>query len=109
MLRTCEGYGKMKQKIRIFCPHCGSRIVKKDEEGTERDFCTGCDIFFYDNPLPVVSSIYVSDRSILLVKRGKRPYKGMWCLPTGFAEAGESIEDAALRESKKSRGSGGAL
>ncbi len=94
----------MKQKIRIFCPHCGSRIVKKDEEGTERDFCTGCDIFFYDNPLPVVSSIYVSDRSILLVKRGKRPYKGMWCLPTGFAEAGESIEDAALREFEEESG-----
>ena len=35
---------------------------------------------------------------MLLVKRGILPNKGMWCLPIGFAEMGETIAEAALRE-----------
>jgi ADP-ribose pyrophosphatase YjhB (NUDIX family) len=32
------------------------------------------------------------------VKRKTPPFAGLWCLPMGFAESGESIEKAALRE-----------
>jgi ADP-ribose pyrophosphatase YjhB (NUDIX family) len=35
---------------------------------------------------------------VLLVKRGMEPNKGEWCLPIGFAETGETIGEAALRE-----------
>lgn len=76
----------------------------KEEEGINRDFCPACNLIFYENPLPVVSAIVAEDRRILLVKRGKSPYKGSWCLPTGFAEIGESIEEAALRELKEETG-----
>ncbi len=61
-------------------------------------FCPACETFFYENPLPVVSAILESDRHVALVKRKNEPCKGEWCLPSGFAESGESIEDAALRE-----------
>ena len=94
----------MKQKNRRFCPYCGMKISRRQEDDTWRDFCTTCNLFFYENPLPVVSSILVSDRSILLVKRGKKPYRGAWCLPTGFAETGERIEEAALRELEEESG-----
>ena len=88
----------MKRK-RLYCPHCGGAICREWEEDVERDFCTACRTFFYENPLPVVSVIMLSaNREILLVKRGRRPYRGRWCLPTGFVESGESIETAALRE-----------
>ncbi|MBN1546727.1 MAG: NUDIX hydrolase, partial [Syntrophaceae bacterium] len=80
------------------------KIIKKEENGIPRDWCSHCRIYFYENPLPVVSAIVVKDRRILLVKRGKAPYKGLWCLPTGFAETGESIEDAALRELEEEAG-----
>jgi ADP-ribose pyrophosphatase YjhB (NUDIX family) len=88
----------MKQANRLFCHFCGGPVSSRMEDGIERDFCPFCNLFFYKNPLPVVSAIVARDRRILLVKRGKKPYKGAWCLPSGFAEAGESIQEAALRE-----------
>jgi 8-oxo-dGTP diphosphatase len=94
----------VKQKKRMFCPHCRSRLTKRDEEGNLRDYCETCEIFFYDNPLPVVSTILAEERNVLLVKRGNRPYRGKWCLPSGFAETDETIEDAALRELKEETG-----
>jgi 8-oxo-dGTP diphosphatase len=86
------------KKQRKFCIYCGGQIIKKKEDDVLRDCCSKCHCFFYDNPLPVVSAIVDESRRILLVKRDRAPFKGHWCLPTGFAEAGESIEDAALRE-----------
>jgi len=74
------------------------------EGDTLRDFCVSCDTFFYDNPLPVASTIVVSDRKVLLVKRKNDPKKGEWCLPSGFAETGESIEAAAGRELEEETG-----
>lgn len=38
------------------------------------------------------------DLMVLLVKRGNAPYKGMWALPGGFMEWGESCEEAVARE-----------
>jgi ADP-ribose pyrophosphatase YjhB (NUDIX family) len=86
------------KKQRKFCIYCGGPIVKKKEDLCWRDFCSECRCFFYDNPLPVVSAIVDVSRQILLVKRDRVPFKGRWCLPTGFAEAGENIEEAVLRE-----------
>ncbi len=36
--------------------------------------------------------------SLLLIKRGRHPYKDQWALPGGFLSPGETIEQCALRE-----------
>ncbi|MEZ5872520.1 MAG: NUDIX hydrolase [Nitratireductor sp.] len=36
--------------------------------------------------------------TVLLVKRGKEPFKGTWSLPGGSHEPGETILEAAVRE-----------
>ena len=35
---------------------------------------------------------------LLLIRRGRPPFKGQYALPGGFAEIGETIEDACRRE-----------
>ena len=94
----------MPKKKRKYCPYCSAGIIKKKEGDVLREYCPSCHVFFYDNPLPVVSCILMREREVLLVKRGNPPYKGKWCLPSGFAETGESIQAAALRELEEETG-----
>jgi 8-oxo-dGTP diphosphatase len=64
-----------------------------------REVCLVCGEIFYHNPLPAAAALVLDDqRRVLLVKRGIEPNKGEWCLPIGFAETGETIAEAALRE-----------
>jgi len=94
----------MSKKKRKYCTYCGERIINKKEGDVMREYCPDCQLFFYDNPLPIVSTIVVKEKQVLLVKRRNLPYKGKWCLPSGFAEIGESIQDAALRELEEETG-----
>ena len=41
---------------------------------------------------------------VLLIERGKEPFKGFWAFPGGFVEEGESCEEAVLRELKEETG-----
>jgi 8-oxo-dGTP pyrophosphatase MutT (NUDIX family) len=81
-----------------------------DIEGRLRDYCEGCRSIFYENPLPVACAIVTDrERQVLLVKRARDPYKDMWCLPIGFAESGEEVQHAALRELKEEAGVDGSI
>ena len=91
-------------KKRTYCPYCSNKITHRKEGDILREYCVPCDTFFYNNPLPVVSTIVVKDRKLLLVKRKYEPQKGEWCLPSGFAETNESVQEAALRELEEETG-----
>lgn len=79
-------------------------------EGKMRQICSACRQIAYENPLPVVSIMVANDRrEILLVRREREPSKNMWCFPIGFAESGESIQEAALRELKEEAGIDGKI
>lgn len=93
------------KKRKAFCCFCGSGVTQRHIEGKWRDYCERCDTVFYENPLPVASSIVVNEeREVLLVRRKNEPYRDMWCLPIGFAETGEEIREAALRELQEEAG-----
>ncbi|MCX5830797.1 MAG: NUDIX hydrolase [Deltaproteobacteria bacterium] len=92
-------------KKKNYCTTCGKTLETDTLDGKERQVCSNCREVFYENPLPVATVILPGlNREILLVKRAREPFKGMWCFPIGFAEVGESIEDAALRELKEETG-----
>ena len=97
-------------KKRHYCATCGKTLKTDTLDGKERQVCSQCREVFYENPLPAASVILPGrNREVLLVKRAKEPFKDMWCLPIGFAEVGESIEGAALRELKEETGVDGKI
>ena len=82
-----------------FCSQCGQAVATRVVDDRPRTVCSACETVFYENPLPVAASILLNDRrEVLLVKRKRDPHRGKWCLPMGFAEMGETIAEAALRE-----------
>ncbi|TXT55856.1 MAG: hypothetical protein BAJATHORv1_30239 [Candidatus Thorarchaeota archaeon] len=49
-------------------------------------------------PIPGVAGIVVGRKGILLLRRDKPPSKGLWTLPGGGVEVGETQKDALKRE-----------
>jgi 8-oxo-dGTP diphosphatase len=60
--------------------------------------------YIYDWPRPMVTVdaavfAFLKGRAkLLLILRGKDPFKGKWALPGGFVGIDEELEDAAARE-----------
>jgi 8-oxo-dGTP diphosphatase len=97
-------------KRKVFCNFCGKKLGVDLFDAKERQVCQNCREIYYENPLPVASVILANrEREALLVKRANEPFRNMWCFPIGFAETGESIEDAALRELKEETGIAGKI
>jgi len=82
-----------------FCHFCASRLENRHVEGRMRLYCPRCHRPIYENPVPAACVVLIDNRQrLLLVKRRVAPKAGMWCLPGGFVESGETPEKAAVRE-----------
>jgi len=55
-------------------------------------------------PMLTVDGIIFMDDKVLLVRRSEKPYRGYWVLPGGYVEAGETVEDAVIREVREETG-----
>ena len=49
-------------------------------------------------PCITVDAVVIQNDEVLLIKRNNPPFKGMWALPGGFVEYGETCEEAVDRE-----------
>jgi 8-oxo-dGTP diphosphatase len=88
----------------IYCPICGETLVLREEGGRPRPTCDNCGYVHYVNPVPGVGMLIESEGGIVLIQRGNPPHKDEWTLPSGFIEADESAEEAAIREAKEETG-----
>ena len=55
-------------------------------------------------PIPGVGAIVVGKKGILLARRDKPPGTGLWSIPGGGVEVGETQEESVVREVKEETG-----
>lgn len=83
-----------------FCQICGGPTKDCIPEGDDklRAVCTLCGNVFYENPKMVVGCLVEHSNKVLLCKRKIQPSYGLWTLPAGYLEVGESAAGGAVRE-----------
>ncbi len=90
------------------CPNCGAAVDYRipADDNRERAVCPACGSIHYQNPLNVVGTLPVweADGRVLLCRRAIEPRHGLWTLPAGFMELGETTAEGALRETQEEAG-----
>ncbi len=90
------------------CPNCGAAVHYRvpPDDNRERAVCPACSSIHYQNPLNVVGTLPVweADGRVLLCLRAIEPRRGLWTLPAGFMELGETTAEGALRETREEAG-----
>ncbi len=86
-----------------YCLKCGAAALRMI--GGKQLYCDSCGFEFYLNPAAAVAALIPdSEGRLLIVERAQEPRKGTWDLPGGFADPGESAEDALRREVREEIG-----
>lgn len=89
-----------------FCPLCGGPLGRAAVPPDQREqaVCSACGFVFYLNPKVVAGTIPEQEGRVLLTRRSINPGRGLWTFPGGFVDFGESVEDAAVRETFEETG-----
>jgi NAD+ diphosphatase len=82
-----------------YCARCGSALEIKQIDGVQRQVCSraGCDYVVWNNPVPVVAALVEYEGKYVIARNAQWP-KRIFSLVTGYLEAGETPEQAVLRE-----------
>jgi ADP-ribose pyrophosphatase YjhB (NUDIX family) len=80
-----------------FCPECGSETERRFVGGKERDACPDCRFVEFAKTKIGVGALVFRGESVLLVERNIPPH-GLWTIPSGYQEMGETLEQAVIRE-----------
>jgi ADP-ribose pyrophosphatase YjhB (NUDIX family) len=90
----------------MHCRACGAgvRYSTPADDSRDRATCIACGTIHYENPLNVVGTLPVWEDRVLLCRRNIEPRRGLWTLPAGFMELGESTAEGAVRETVEEAG-----
>lgn len=83
-----------------YCSSCGSAVARRIPSGDNRErfVCDACGTIHYQNPKIVTGCLPVYEDRVLLCRRAIAPRMGLWTLPAGFLENGETSTQGAIRE-----------
>src|SRR4029450_9723147 len=88
------------------CKACGGEAPYSipPDDNRERAICKVCGTIHYENPTNVVGTGPPGNDKGLLCRRNIEPRYGLWTLPAGFMELGETTEQGAIRETEEEAG-----
>jgi ADP-ribose pyrophosphatase YjhB (NUDIX family) len=88
------------------CRTCGAptQYLVPEGDNRERATCTACQAIHYENPTNIVGTVPVWQEKVLLCRRNIEPRYGLWTLPAGFMELGETTAEGAVRETIEEAG-----
>lgn len=95
-----KGYLNWKAAMH-FCPGCGTALKSHEKENAL--VCPNCGKVHYPRIEPCVIAVICKDDKILLLRHVQRN-QNIWCCLAGFVEAGESLEEALVRETREETG-----
>ena len=84
-----------------FCSHCGSdrlQLRVPESDNRQRIVCRNCQTIHYQNPKVVTGCLPVWGDQVLLCRRAIEPAYGLWNVPSGYLENGETVVEGAQRE-----------
>lgn len=85
-----------------FCPICGGKLERHPPKLL---VCPICKVDHYINARPCNAAVLTdSEGRILLTKRKFEPAAGLWDLPGGFIDIGETAEESVVREMQEELG-----
>ncbi len=86
-----------------FCPQCGGPLAleRVPRDPKERLVCQKCHAIHYQDPKVSACTIPVISGKVVLVRRAIDPGRGLWVFPGGFMDRYETVEEAAMRETKE--------
>ena len=89
-----------------FCPLCGGALALEAVPPDQREHpvCSRCRFIYYLNPKLVACTIPELDGRVLLTRRTINPARGRWTFPGGYVDFGETVTDAAMRETWEETG-----
>lgn len=87
-----------------FCPKCGAELEQQVRHGAKRQVCPRCGFILYRNPIVGVAVLLTRGDRVLLSRRARGEYRGLWDVPGGYVEWGEDVRDAARRELREETG-----
>jgi 8-oxo-dGTP diphosphatase len=90
--------------VPTFCTYCAASLEPRPYEGRMRPTCTGCGQIAWQDPKVAACTIPTDGSRVLLIRRGIEPSRGLWSFPGGYLDRGETVEDAAIRETREEVG-----
>ena len=86
-----------------FCPKCGAGLVSKrlKDHEPERMVCKECEFVLFHDPKLAAGTLFQQDAKFVLLRRAIEPGYGKWVFPGGFVDRGETVKDAAIRETRE--------
>jgi 8-oxo-dGTP diphosphatase len=81
-----------------FCPLCGTALEGEYNNRTSYPTCPTGHYTYFPSQVVGVAGLITDGQRVLMERRAIEPGRGLWALPGGMAEPGESTEECLTRE-----------